>query len=205
MFEYILGMSLGNDSLRNERLVSYELGYRGKLKDNLDLNVEGFVNKHKDLIGKIGSSPARWDNVLDVTTYGIETAIDYRPRDWWLVRGFHAYEHQTDEKNLNNADTGNLSAWTIPKHKVGLTNRFYLDKSTTLNTQLYWSDTFFNNEHPGERVDPYFRFDMRLGKTLWNDNAELAVGVNNLTDHFHSEGGETEVPRLAYLQFFCKF
>lgn len=196
---------LGNDSLRNERLLSYEVGYRGKLKDNLEFNVEGFVNRHKDLIGKRGSSPAVWNNVLDVTTYGIETAIDYRPYSWWLIRGFHAYEHQTDEKNLNDSDTGELSVWTIPKHKVGLTNRFYLDQSTTLNTQLYWSDTFFNDEHPGERVDPYFKFDIRLGKTFWNDNAELAVGVTDLTDHFHDEGGHNELPRQAYFQFFYRF
>jgi len=205
-FEYMPGMSLGNDSLRNERLVSYELGYRGKLKDNLKLNVEGFVNRHEDLIGKTGSSPTEWNNVLDVTTYGIETAIDYRPCDWWLVRGFHAYEHQTDEKNLNNGATGNLSVWTVPKHKVGLTNRFYLDKSTTLNTRLYWSDTFFNDEHPGERVDPYFKFDIRLGKTFDDDKAELAFGITDLTDRFHNEGSHHgEVPRHVYLQFFRKF
>ena len=204
-FDYTAGTILGNDSLRNERLVSYELGYRGKLKDNLELNVEGFVNKHKDLIGKKGSSPAVWNNVLDVTTYGIETAIDYRPFKWWLVRGFHAYEHQTDEKNLNDSNTGKLSVCTVPKHKLGLTNRFYLDKSTILNTQLYWSDTFFNLNDPGERVDPYFRFDIRLGKTFWNDNAELAFGIKNLTDQSHSEGGNYEVPRQVYFQFFYRF
>ncbi|MFQ6034934.1 MAG: TonB-dependent receptor plug domain-containing protein [Sedimentisphaerales bacterium] len=199
------GKTLGNDSLRNERLVSYELGYRGKLKDNLELNVEGFVNRHKDLIAKKGSNPAIWNNVLDVTTYGIETAINSKPFDWWLVRGFHAYEHQTDEKNLNDSDTGELSVWTIPKHKVGLTNRFYLDKSTILNTQLYWSDTFFSNKHPGETVVPYFRFDIRLGKTFWNGNAELALGINNITDQSHSEGGDYKVPRQIYFQFFYKF
>jgi hypothetical protein len=70
---------------------------------------------------------------------------------------------------------------------------------------LYWSDTFFNNEHPGERVDPYFRFDIRLGKTFWNDNAELAFGINNLIDQSHSEGGNYEVPRQFYFQFFYRF
>jgi iron complex outermembrane receptor protein len=36
-------------------------------------------------------------------------------------------------------------------------------------------------------------------------NAELALDINNLTDRFHSEGGDHEVPRQVYFQFFYRF
>jgi len=81
--------------------------------------------------------------------------------------------------------------------------RFYPDDFTSVNTQLFWSDTFFNRTEA--RVKTYFRFDIRLAKRIWNDAAELAFGVTNLTNHFHYEGGNYEVPRQFYVQLFYEF
>lgn len=194
----------GNEDLWNETLTSYELGYRGQLAENLELNVEGFVNEHDNLIGQIGAKKDNdYFNTYDTRTYGVETAFNWKPYQWWLVRGFHVYEHQTDENKLGDLDIGKISVYSVPKHKTGLTNRFYLDKSTTLNTQLYWYDTYFN---PGaKRVDPYCRFDVRLAKRIWNNSAEVALGFTNLTDHFHNEGASAEVARQFYIQFFYEF
>lgn len=200
---------VGNDGLRNERLISYELGYRGQIRDNLELNVEGFINKHKDLIGQVGGAIDFSNLRYDITTYGIETAIDWKPKDWWLVRAFHVYEHQTDENriNINNAANGKVAVWTVPQHKVGLTNRFYLDDTTTLNTQVFWSDTFFDRSATPNRIKPYCRLDIRLAKRFLNDNAELAFGVTNLNNPQHYEGSSdlSEVPRIVYFQFFYNF
>ena len=199
--------AVSRNSLSNEELISYEIGYRGQLKENLELNVEGFINEHKDLIGKrkVGGINY-WENSIDATSYGVETAIDWRPKDWWLLRAFHAYEHQTDENKINQQSTGTLIVFTPPQHKVGLTNRFYLDKKTTLNTQLYWYDTYFSPQ--GNRIDPFFRLDVRLAKKIWNDNAEIAFGATNLTDGTHYEGDRDvtdEIPRVVYFQFFYYF
>ena len=207
---------LGNDDLLNERLISYELGYRGELSENFHLTIDGFINKHSNLIGiRSNNGTPDWnhtfDNVHDIKTYGVETAVDWMPRNWWLVRASHSYEHQTDERDLNFWQTGRLIVYPVPKHKVALTNRFYLDKSTSLNTMLFWSDTFSNAEYrPGNvwyhRINPYFRFDARLSKRFWNDKAEFAVGVMNLTDRSHYEGSSelSEVPRQFYAQFICR-
>ena len=200
----------GNEGLRNERLVSYELGYRGNLRDNLELNIEAFLNEHKDLIGitKTGGTNYYF-NVHDFTSYGLETAVDWRPYKWWLVRAFHSYEHQTDENIRNDTTEGKLSIYSVPQHSIGLTNRFYIDKSTTLNTQLYWYDTFFSVQPPAteNRIESYFRFDIRLAKKIWNDKAELAFGVTNLGDPMHYEGNKDmeEVPRIVYAQLFYTF
>ncbi len=200
----------GNDSLRNERIVAYELGYRGKLAKNLELNIEGFFNRHKDLMGtELVGGIKKWQNTLDTKTYGLETSIDWKPCNWWLVRASHSYEHQTQADQLNRQDEthGKLFVFRVPKHKVGLTNRFYLDKSTTLNTQLFWSDTYFDGDTSPDRIDSYFRFDFRLARRIWNDAAEVAFGVTNLTSHFHDEFGSTtqKVPRQIYFQFFYEF
>lgn len=221
----------GNDSLDNESQISYEIGYRGQWTKNLSVNVEGYLNKDKDMmaIDKSGtltqSSPTwppgwsdtdwynQWKNTYDVTTYGIETSVEWEPTDWWLLRGFHVYTHQTNRNELTNWRTGETGIFLSPKHRIGLTNRFKLDDSTTLNTQLYWTDATTQSVEyiHGE---PFWRLDVRLAKRFWNNRAEIAIGAMNLLDNAHKEGGYgdwnaspdlTEVPRQFYAQFFCTF
>lgn len=221
----------GNDSLDNESQISYEIGYRGQWAKNLSVNVEGYLNKDKDMmaIDKSGTltevSPTwppgwsdtdwynQWRNTYDVTTYGIETSVEWEPAEWWLLRGFHTYMHQTNRNELTNWRTGETGIILSPKHRVGLTNRFKLDDVTTLNTQLYWTDTATQSLEyiHGE---PFWRFDIRLARRIWNDRAEIAIGAMNLLDNAHKEGGYgdwnatpqlTEVPRQFYVQFFCSF
>jgi outer membrane receptor protein involved in Fe transport len=203
----------GNTDLVNERMVSYELGYRGQWRQNLTVNVEGYVNQDTDMIAKQfdASWVRQYQNVYDVQTCGLETSIDWKPAPWWLVRGFHVYTHQTDRDELTNWRTGETQVLLGPKHRVGLTNRFYLDEAMTLNTQLYWTDvaTPYPEYIPGR---PFWKLDVRLARRIWNDRAEVAVGATNLNDPFHYEGGYDwstgkyiEVPRIFYVQLFCKF
>jgi outer membrane receptor for ferrienterochelin and colicin len=222
----------GNDSLRNEHQVSYEIGYRGQWRKNLSVNIEGYIDRDSDMMAKQllvqQSQPwlpgsdwvendyyNQWENVYNVTTYGLETSIEWEPYEWWLIRGFYVYTHQTDRNQLTNWRTGETGIFLSPKHRVGLTNRFYLDSSTTLNTQLYWTDTATQSlEFIHGR--PFWRLDVRLAKSIWNDSAEIAIGATNLIDNSHPEGGYgdwpsggqpalTEVPRQLYFQFFYKF
>jgi hypothetical protein len=88
---------------------------------------------------------------------------------------------------------------------IGLTNRFYIDKSTTFNTQLYLYDTFFSVQD--YRVKRFFRFDMRLAKRIWNNKAEFAFGVTKLNDPMHYEGNKDmqQVPRIVYARLFYTF
>jgi outer membrane receptor protein involved in Fe transport len=209
----------GNDSLRNEGEVSYEVGYRGQWAKNLSVNIEGYANKTKNLISMETLTSPVWhqqfENALDVTTYGFETSFEWRPADWWLMRAFHTYMHQTNRGQLTGWGNDKLEVVLSPQQRAGLTNRFYLDKSTTLNTQLYWTQGGATQSL--EHIKPtsaFYRFDVRLARSFWKDTAEIAVGATNLFDKSHPEGGYdwsganpvlTEVPRQLYFQFFYKF
>lgn len=195
------------DDLGNESMMSYELGYRGQLTDKFVLNMELFYNQNKDLIGLNSTvTPFLLGNVLDVDTYGIETSIDYRPYEWWYIRATHSYAYQPEQNDLNE-NTNALRVFTIPKHTGTLMNRFYLGNSTTLNTQLFYSDSYFDNRRVKSRteIESFLRFDARLGQRFWNDAAEIAIGITNVDGAYHYEGGPEEVPRLYYLQFFYNF
>ena len=103
-----------------------------------------------------------------------------------------------------------------PQQQIGLTNRIYLDKSTTLNAQLYGNDGGATTAlwHANE-TKPFWKLDVRLARSIWKDTAEIAIGATNLLAPSHQEGGYddwraiganlTEVPRTFYVQFFYKF
>ena len=51
----------GNDNLSNEEMVSYEVGYRGQWRKNLSVNIEGYINKDKDIIAlSPGTADTSW-------------------------------------------------------------------------------------------------------------------------------------------------
>lgn len=212
----------GNDSLHNEEETSYELGYRGQWAKNLSVNIEGYINKTEDLISLVTLHDQygawlrqQFENVYDVTTYGLETSAEWRPVDWWLIRAFHTYMHQTNRNQLTGWGNDEMEIVLSPQQRAGLTNRFYLDKSTTLNTQLYWTEGGATQSFDHiEKTGPFYRFDVRLARSIWNNTAEIAIGATNLFDKSHPEGGYdwsgsspvlTEVPRQLYFQFSYKF
>jgi hypothetical protein len=54
-------------------------------------------------------------------------------------------------------------------------------------------------------VPPYFRLDLRAEYEFWKRRASLAVGVSNLLQPAHTEGGSTamdsgRVPRMVYAE-----
>jgi iron complex outermembrane receptor protein len=199
-----------NDRQDNEHLVAYEVGYRGQIRNNLDVSVDAFYNQHKDLIGQDPTGSHLYvHNVLDIDSYGVETAINYKPVKWWLIRATHSYEHQTERDTMNESPN-RLMIDVLPKHKVTLMNRFYIDESTTLNTQLFFVDTYYDHNRAStgsmnrQKIPPYFRLDARLSKQL-DKNTEVAFGAMNLTDPYHLERDLSNIPRVFYAQLFCKF
>jgi iron complex outermembrane receptor protein len=203
-----------NERLENEHLIAYEVGYRGQLADNLDLTVDTFYNQHRDLIGQDPtdydpSTPAKHTyvhNVLDIDGYGVETTIDYRPFSWWLVRGTHSFEHMTERNTMNEAPN-RLALDPIPTNKASLTNRFYLDKLTTLNTQLFYVSKYYDqNKRATNRltIPEYLRFDVRLARKVAK-NVELAIGGTNVNDSYHLEHDLDNVPMVLYFQVYAQF
>ena len=61
------------------------------------------------------------------------------------------------------------------------------------------------NPFARRHVDPYYRLDLNAEYEFWKDRASIAVGVTNLIDPRHPEGGSGslangEVPRMVYAE-----
>ncbi len=97
-----------------------------------------------------------------------------------------------------------------PRHKAMVGARYSATDDLHLSSHLYWVD-FTRAPNPScpfmrSRIAPYFRLDLRAEYELWDDQAALAVGVRNLLDSGHYEGGtlflnNAEVPRMIFAEF----
>jgi iron complex outermembrane receptor protein len=84
----------GNPDFRSERVLAYEVGYRGILSSAFSLSVSAFYNVYDDLrtIETASSTvflPLRWDNNMAGYTYGMTAWAKWQVTDWWrLAPGF---------------------------------------------------------------------------------------------------------------------
>jgi len=100
--------ALGNSSLEEEKILSYELSYYHKFSKRLSLNTSVFYNDYRDLIDNTQSGPM--ENVADAHQYGGEVEFDFTVTDW--LTGFANYAYQTIDRD----DFGHLNV--DPEHKV---------------------------------------------------------------------------------------
>jgi outer membrane receptor for ferrienterochelin and colicin len=77
---------------------------------------------------------------------------------------------------------------------------YYVDATTAPNVDF----PFIHRN-----IDSYLRWDLRAEYEFWKDDASFAVGVRNLGDKSHGEGGTlflnyAEVPSMVYAEFRVK-
>ncbi len=190
----------GDSSLSPERIVAFELGYRGTFLDNrLTANIELFYHDIKDLImyRDDGTNMFEYKNKRNNTVKGAEASFSWKIKDWWKMKFNYAYQEGSDD----------LLDGYIIEQKAGLGNFFYLPKGILANVRLHFVDQFhFESEPftPESTVHDYTRLDVRLSKTFLNNKMEIALIGQNLLDTRHSEYpealGAAEANRMYFLE-----
>jgi hypothetical protein len=101
-----------------------------------------------------------------------------------------------------------------PAHKFMLGTQYRPLKRLRLSEYLYYVDTVDapNPANPfvPRHVPTHFRLDLRAEHEIWKDRASVAVGVSNLLDANHYEGGtmflnDAQVPRMIYAELCMTF
>jgi iron complex outermembrane recepter protein len=197
-------------SLDPETLVAYELGYRGRHFDRLDVNTNVFWHSYNDLIGfqlkpgPPGLFQTSSDNGPSLSLYGLETDMKYALTKSWRLLGNYTFEMLD-----STVGPGNPNPMTPPKHKFMVGTQYDVTKDFLLTGNLYYVDTVFAQvagKYGGwQQIPPYLRLDLRAEYRFWKDKASVAVGVRNLIDDRHPEGSDTslalqEVPRMVYAE-----
>jgi len=211
-----IGFITSDPNVDVESLLAYELGYRGLLFDRLETNLNLFWHEYDDLVtitprlGPPGLFRYHLDNGLAASIYGVELDLKYMVTKNLTLLGNYTLQLLNGKGPNSIIDMDVISP---PKHKFMLGARYSPTEDLHLSSHLYYVDTAkaINETFPliSRGIDPYFRLDLRAEHELWDDRASIAVGVRNLLDSGHFEGGSqylnsSEVPRMIYAEFRMK-
>jgi iron complex outermembrane recepter protein len=185
-----------------EKLVAYEIGYRGTPSPRVSLSVSAFYNQYDDI--RINAPtpgvifPVRVANGLEGATWGVEAWGDVEVTSRWrlglglatLAKDFQVQPGKADLSNLK-------AAGNDPDYQVIVRSQMRLSERLDLDVSMRAVD-----ELPRPGVPGYIEADARLSWKA-SDAIELAVGGHNLLDESHPESAEprsTEVRRDVYLE-----
>ena len=193
-----------------ETLIAYELGYRGRFFDRLDVSLNGFWHDYDDLLasnfglGPPGLMKIMSGNDASISLYGVELDLKYA-----VTRSLTLLGNYTFQRPDSSPSTFGSDVITPPEHKFMTGARYAVTDALRLGAHLYYVDavTAPSGSNPIARrsIDPYFRLDLNAEYEFWKDRASVTVGVSNLLDPRHPEGGsgslaDGEVPRMIYAE-----
>lgn len=211
---------VGNDSYGSERLLAYELGYRGQWSDRLYVDMSLYYNDYSRLrtqeprgavVEFDGSTvrvelPFYIDNLAEGEGYGFEVWARYEANDWWSITASYSWLKLLIHSDGSKLDPlGESAEEDDPEHNISIHSAMNLSDSITLDTFIYY--TAQTNE--GE-VPSFWRFDLRLAWQL-TEQLQWSVQGANLFDSAHLEmptlygSRPSQVPRTVYTQLSWKY
>jgi iron complex outermembrane recepter protein len=188
----------GDRAIESEKLIAYEAGYRVQPTSQLSFDVATFYNVYDELrtVEFVPPPPGfaaaqRADNDMDGETYGVEIASQWRPVDWWYLRGSYSLlRMDLDRESDSNNPGSERIAGQSPKHQFSIGNGFDLPSDVEFDVNLRYVDAL-----PALSVPSYFALDARLA---WRPrpNLEFALIGQNLLDSRHPQFRPTTIRTL---------
>jgi len=177
----------GNPDFRSEKVLAYEIGYRGELTPRFSLSVSGYYNRYDDLrTVEFGSSPAflplHWDNLMKGHSYGLTTWAKWQVTDWWRLSPGLAWLHKDLRFKRGASELAGLAqAGNDPRAHALLNSSMQFGPRRRLDITL---------RHVASLPDPalpaYTELSARMGWAL-SSAWELAISGTNLLHARHRE------------------
>ncbi|HTS50607.1 MAG TPA: TonB-dependent receptor [Bryobacteraceae bacterium] len=210
-----------NPNFATEKLNGYEAGYRQLIGKTVYIDVAGFYNHYHDLFSEdvIGAPfvestlpfpvpvpppvhlllPAQFRNDILGYTKGFEIAPEWRPANFWRLRGSYSLLHMNLEQNAHGAlglGTASVTG-SSPRHEVSIDSSF--DITSKLQLDLIYR---YVSALPAESAPAYSTGDARIA---WRFTRQLEFSVTgqNLFQPYHIEygadpGGPVAIVRNVY-------
>ncbi len=213
---------VGSKTFQSEQLLSTEAGYRTLVARRLYMDIAFFYNDYNDLYGYgptallVETSPPPTHVVAELPlanatagyTTGVEIAPDWKPTDWWELKGSYSYLHLFVHDKpgiagpLNSLNTSSDNG-SSPHHQVELQSLFNLPKRFELDTTYRYVSALPSqiSTPPGQTVEAYSTADVRFG---WrpHQNVELSIVGQNLLQPHHPEFGGDDGPLVGIKRSF---
>jgi outer membrane receptor for ferrienterochelin and colicins len=181
--------ALGNPDLKPEEIETWELAldYRPNFDTNIKLNL--FTYEARDLIAVVpDGSTLRYQNARNQDGRGLELEIDWHATDSLGLYANYAYQHSVDAltgKRIHDA----------PTHSTYMDIRYRPDAHWLASMQHYWvgSRVRASGDTRGE-IPNYHWVNMKLARTLDQQNMQLAFTIKNLFDTTAYEPSSVAIP-----------
>lgn len=207
----VAGLTIsGNNGIDAEELWSGEIGYRFFALERVTADVTAFYNWYDRLHTLIVNPNAPgllFENGTEATAAGVEAEVNVKPFDWWRLTAGYAYLYVDSKPKPGAINFSASPDDQSPQHEVKLRSNVDLPWDLEFDSFFQWVDKL-NQIAPSslvrnEKVDDYFRLDLRLG---WKpqDWLELSFAAQNVLDRRHWEYDDTafnestKVPRTYY-------
>jgi iron complex outermembrane recepter protein len=191
-----------------EQLNGYELGYRRVLGQKLYVDVTAFYNHYHDLFSEdvIGTYyletypqpphlllPAQFGNGLLGYTKGVEIAPEWRPANFWRLRGSYSFLHMNIGRSPNSQDIGTAPyiVGSSPQHQATVQSAFDFTKRLQLDLSYR-----FVSALPAQGVPAYSTGDARFGWRL-SPRVDVSFIGENLFQPRHVEYGGDPGPLVG--------
>ncbi len=179
-----------NRNFQSERLNGYEAGYRQLLAANFYIDIATFYNQYRNLLSEDITGPifletdpapphlllpAEFGNGLKATSSGGEIVGEYRPRNFWRLRGSYSFLELHVEPAPGSQDIGSAPGvqGSSPQNEVLLQTGFDLPKSITADFQVRYISKL-----PALSIPAYWTGDTTLGYNLTKQLRLTVIGQN---------------------------
>ncbi|MXV16208.1 TonB-dependent receptor [Hufsiella ginkgonis] len=197
-----------------ESVQSYEIGYKGLMKEKLLVDAYYYYNSYKDFLSTLillqpaGGTPAGLatastystvvNNPDEVSSQGAALGLDYLAGGGYNITGNISY----NELNDNNSSLN--SEFNTPKYRfnLGLGNRT-LTKNLGFNVAYRWQDEYrWSSTFAAGQVDAFGTVDAQVSYKIPFYKAVMKLGGSNiLNKYYRTSYGNPSVGAVYYLSF----
>ena len=194
----------GSKNFNSEKLIAYELGYRHQFSPQASIDMTGFINDYSQMrdtnFGALSLStglprqflfPIIINNQGSALSYGVETSVDWKPRDNWRLQGSYSFINIDFSSNspIGKTDpTAGAVSKANPQHQLSVRSNYDFSDRLQLNLWLRYTSAL-----PIYNIPSYVTMDAKLAYRP-TKNTELFVVGQNLFSQNHRESVSDFIP-----------
>lgn len=168
---------LGSETLKPERIKTYELVLDSQATPSLRLVNTFYVYTAEDLIAnRLVGSVFQFQNAVQQEGYGFEVESNWRASDALNLKAQYSYQHS------ENSDTGEAVA-DVPNHTAYLAMDYRLSDQWKLHLNNHWIGSSFRASGDSrDKLSGYSWATLKLSKAFESEGFRVALIIKNLLD-----------------------
>ena len=175
-----------SEGLDPEKVMSYELGFRGSPTQWFRYSIAGFMTQYKDKWAKVGTEAINpYVNSGDTEATGVELGLHFTLDSGPFADIAYTYQ-EAKYKDFQDKGVSYDDKWlpNIPEQMLGITIGYRSPRYGQITlASNYISERYFNKDNTLEG-ESYWILGAKYKKTFdeWNPQVSFFVNVDNLTD-----------------------